>query len=78
MSSLCRSITMRPYRIKSATKMINNVELDGYGVYCNGELRLFVSAFKVRAAQDFVNHINEAFDLFDMQLRNNHELLPNS
>lgn len=67
------NLAMRPYQIKSAEKVINGEPLDGWAVYCNGELRLFVNAFQVRAAQDFVNHINEAFYIFDMHTRNNNE-----
>lgn len=62
---------MRPYQLKSATKDINGEPLPGWGVYCNGEFRLFVNAFQVRSAIDFVNHINEAFYIFDMHIRNN-------
>lgn len=61
---------MRPYRIKSATKMINNVELDGYGIYFAGVLLRFVYAFNIRLAEDQVERAN---DLFDMQLRNKNE-----
>lgn len=64
---------MPPYQIKSAEKVINGEPLDGWGVYCNGEFRLFVNAFQIRAAQDFVNHINDAFNIFEDYIRNKNE-----
>jgi len=56
---------MHPYQIKSAQKELNGEPLDGWGVYCNGEFRIFVNAFQIRSAIDFVNHINEAFYIFE-------------
>lgn len=64
---------MRPYQIKSAEKVINGEPLDGWAVYCNGEQRCFVNAFQIRAAQDFVNHINDAFNIFEDYIRNKNE-----
>lgn len=64
---------MLPYQVKSAQKELNGEPLDGWAVYCNGEQRYFVNAFQIRAAQDFVNHINEAFYIFDMHTRINNE-----
>jgi len=63
---------MHPYQIKSAQKELNGEPLDGWGVYCNGEFRIFVNAFNVRAAQDFVNHINEAFHILERYKHEQH------
>ena len=64
---------MRPYQIKSAEKKINNEPLDGWAVYCNGEQRYFVNAYQIRAAQDFVNHLNDGFDIYDKYMREKNE-----
>lgn len=61
---------MHPYQLKSAQKELNGEPLEGYGVYCGDELRFFAHAFDYRWVRDFVNHINEAFYIFDMHTRN--------
>jgi hypothetical protein len=64
---------MRPYKIKSAEKIINGEPLPGYALYRNGEKAFFVYAFEIREYQDKVNHINEAFYIYDQYMREKNE-----
>ena len=57
---------MHPYQLKSSQSELNGEPVEGYDVCCNGEFRLFVNAFYYVWARVFINHINNAFDMLEM------------
>lgn len=66
---------MRPYQLKSAQKQLNGEPLEGYAVFCDKEERVFVNAFEHDWARDFVNHLNDAFDIFEFYMKAKNETI---